>query len=936
MANDSHTRWLGLSADDAHRNYYRLLRLRNFERDPATVALAVEELKAPLRIHLVGSHADEVQDVLTTLDSAVICLSDPFARDAHDADLMLRGEHHESFADMPRGPLRLDAYQQPRERFSLDPVRGFDNGPEGDSDTILDATSQTWVDARELLEELTADASSNTPDRGLAVPAATGIANPPSPAAADGGRRGAVAEPVRPTSPSAGRRGARSGPRYVPLDGPFEPTELIDPDAFAEAVELFTKPVRPTATTAQATAAATAAANDAYVKAEPASARPVTETPPTSENGRSRAARASAMRSDAAADVRHAASEQTVTAEPTRTGTRSNRIVWSLVATGCALLVAVTAWFWRPRGVAENAADAVAAGRSLGSNSADPREAHHSRLASATGSQTMASREPAVRPTDGAHDPAPAVGAAVDRPGESASAAARVNESAPRAVPTGVPAASQASDNPPEVAASGTSKSPAVRLAEGLSLPAAAGPSASPSAGSASPGAPVLAVTTPGSNGEGSRVFTNVPASPLAETSSLHRLPLDDVSPKLQALSLPLRKEYFAHFKGMLEEGWSLKANALETAQTRRRLALVICDDDPRLPYGWALVLLRHNRRSEALDELKAAGLLGRERFPSAVLARVCLLLQTRDKGWTSLLAELETLLRTPAHEAGSATHVETRAEACRTTGRIIGYLLGPAELSEGIDLVRILDATLRRDLPEADRLDYVAGFDQIAIEAKHREGLAKSDEDREFIARKTAELSKKKDENQLLLVRLAKSIREAEEEHNSRLEKLDKQRESLRADLEKTSTSVAKLGQETQQLLQNATAAKRRAVVNFTVLEEETPESRRLLVLADERRLQWNEAARQLKLLQTELNEAVPLRLRQETARFEKESQNLGKQELRAKRLDKDYDDQLKRVTLRAPTSDRAKSDAKLLRSYVVFDIDLERERLLSLLGDR
>jgi hypothetical protein len=84
---DPYQQWLGIPPEDQPPDHYRLLGLRRFESDPATIRSATDERMAQIRVYQIGPRAPYTQQLLNQLAAAKLCLLDPYAKSEYDATL---------------------------------------------------------------------------------------------------------------------------------------------------------------------------------------------------------------------------------------------------------------------------------------------------------------------------------------------------------------------------------------------------------------------------------------------------------------------------------------------------------------------------------------------------------------------------------------------------------------------------------------------------------------------------------------------------------------------------------------------------------------------------------------------------------------------------------------------------------------------------------
>ncbi|MCA9040361.1 MAG: general secretion pathway protein GspE [Planctomycetaceae bacterium] len=92
MALDVYKDWLGIPEGERPPDHYQLLRLIQFEDDPAKVEAHYKKLNAHVRKYATGKYQQESQDLLNELARAMLCLTDPQRKREYDESL---GRHYE-------------------------------------------------------------------------------------------------------------------------------------------------------------------------------------------------------------------------------------------------------------------------------------------------------------------------------------------------------------------------------------------------------------------------------------------------------------------------------------------------------------------------------------------------------------------------------------------------------------------------------------------------------------------------------------------------------------------------------------------------------------------------------------------------------------------------------------------------------------------------
>ncbi|QDU80405.1 bacteriophage N4 adsorption protein B [Polystyrenella longa] len=93
MALDVYKDWLGIPEGDRPPDHYQLLRLLQFEDDPAKIEAHYKKLNAHVRKYATGKFQQESQDLLNELARAMLCLTDPERKQEYDESL---GRHFDA------------------------------------------------------------------------------------------------------------------------------------------------------------------------------------------------------------------------------------------------------------------------------------------------------------------------------------------------------------------------------------------------------------------------------------------------------------------------------------------------------------------------------------------------------------------------------------------------------------------------------------------------------------------------------------------------------------------------------------------------------------------------------------------------------------------------------------------------------------------------
>ncbi|HEX3870307.1 MAG TPA: hypothetical protein VHV77_07725 [Pirellulales bacterium] len=84
---DIYSRWLGITDANRPLTNYQLLRLKNFEDDPAQVRAHYNKMSAHIRKYLTTEYAEKAHGILNELTRAMLCLTDSRRKSDYDASL---------------------------------------------------------------------------------------------------------------------------------------------------------------------------------------------------------------------------------------------------------------------------------------------------------------------------------------------------------------------------------------------------------------------------------------------------------------------------------------------------------------------------------------------------------------------------------------------------------------------------------------------------------------------------------------------------------------------------------------------------------------------------------------------------------------------------------------------------------------------------------
>jgi hypothetical protein len=221
--------------------------------------------------------------------------------------------------------------------------------------------------------------------------------------------------------------------------------------------------------------------------------------------------------------------------------------------------------------------------------------------------------------------------------------------------------------------------------------------------------APAVTVTEPPQ--------TTAPAEPAAPTDDP---PTEAAEPLIASAAPPpppaiesteQRAAYIAHVKSMLEVGLG-KGQNREKAGQHFEQALAICESDPRLYYGYALVL-RNTKPADAASLLRKSMQAGAHPYPPAW--RLLIDFELKKPLEARVVGGLANFARRVEESSAPWPDEAGKAEFAAYLGRVVGFWQGPSSDSKKFEqAVREADAAMLAALSGSRKQAYELGKAEV------------------------------------------------------------------------------------------------------------------------------------------------------------------------------------------------------------------------------
>jgi len=414
--------------------------------------------------------------------------------------------------------------------------------------------------------------------------------------------------------------------------------------------------------------------------------------------------------------------------------------------------------------------------------------------------------------------------------------------------------------------------------------------------------------------------------------------------PRLRFQTQADQAAYLNHVRSMLEKGFVLGRPGLRAAEKHRQAALRLCDDDPRLDYAYGLVLLKQLSHNAAVEQFEAAA--NRPGVPYLPAWKASARSRLLKKEYPSGLEKLVRLSRVLEKTDSEWLDAETKSESARWIGRIVGFLQLTLKSKRQTALLEKQDAVIGEILKEERRLAYEAGYrdvheqfeklsqqaDQVRSQAVEQQAAAKKLE-KEAITVERQLVEKEREKLKMTAQEWENWLDEQTATYDKQLGKLKQEHVAIDERKQSLSKSTFLVQQEIGVLNNIATNRNNRSGVPLRLLNEIQQRNRWL----NGYHVQYHAALRQMGLIQR--NAAVVARQRQSAVRrYEKATGNVVKQSGALDKWTARLNNKAKKIK-KKPVGKSVRASwlrrrIRSLRTYVDFDLDAERKRVLDSYG--
>lgn len=224
------------------------------------------------------------------------------------------------------------------------------------------------------------------------------------------------------------------------------------------------------------------------------------------------------------------------------------------------------------------------------------------------------------------------------------------------------------------------------------------------------------------------------PKKSAATVNNLDEAQADFEEPEAQDFAYPVpwlkngppleRLRYANTIRQMCKAGWEPdRGKALAESKKSFDSASALCDDDPRLTYGYALILWKHGKAEEAVRLFEVDTAKGAPAFLPMKEAAVWARLQQGD--FNRGLADLESIAGSLS--VGDQTYPNSiqRKRSAMFLGRGIGFLSGPGRRDAIADAVTKSEKKIESIMPADLRDDYQKGRGEVVAREAHLTKLA-------------------------------------------------------------------------------------------------------------------------------------------------------------------------------------------------------------------
>jgi len=399
------------------------------------------------------------------------------------------------------------------------------------------------------------------------------------------------------------------------------------------------------------------------------------------------------------------------------------------------------------------------------------------------------------------------------------------------------------------------------------------------------------------------------------------------------------RMKFSQEVRALLVEGTAADGDAPSAAKRHFEASHRLVPDDPRAAYAYGVALLSQKKKSEALDQFRAAAKHSTGPYLPALQAIAWVSVLKRD--YAKGLPAVVDLARKIEETKESWPTDHDRLHSAEWLGRMIGYLAGPGKPADRADEIARLEAEIESLLTSERKAAYDQG--RKCVTGRHDAMTA-------LLARPTAEIVaelKQKKQELLDAARAAEAeVKQIEEELREMRKPIARQVTELgqeiraaaakakraTADIEAASEEVEMYSQP-QAIPQVRTMGRGRVRVPVVTARAETAQEKKA------RETKLADAQKQLQQAQSTLDQAkqemTDLKSQREKVQAEgrKAAAEKRPQLTEAKRKAQDMAARARDIENGASTPEKLKERLTAVDTYVPLDPETEKSRLLATL---
>ena len=405
------------------------------------------------------------------------------------------------------------------------------------------------------------------------------------------------------------------------------------------------------------------------------------------------------------------------------------------------------------------------------------------------------------------------------------------------------------------------------------------------------------------------------------------------------------RLQFSQALRGLLLEG--IAADGAASSKRHFEAAHHCISDDPRPAYAYGIALLVQKNPKEALTQFRAASRPAKAAFLPALQALAWVHLSKKED--SQGLAALVELAGKIEESKGNWPTEHDKNHAAEWLGRVAGYLTEPGKLDAGnSDAEKNSNRAAQIDSSVQKIENTLSGERQTAFEHGRKAIARRHAELKAQAARPVdevlAEFRQKREETRVAAQAAAASVKTIEEEIRSIKKPFDQQIADADKEIRTNGTKAKKLAHEipeaeeaVEYLSQPQVNVKQARPSRYrptgVVVQNETAQQKKA------REAQLATAKQQLQQLQSSIDNAkqsaVDARKQRETAKADLRKALADKRNelVQAQRVSHDLAQSAKDAERAIQTPETIKSRVTALESYVPFDPETERNRLLATL---